>query len=140
MSVLDVSEVILQVGPVGGPYATIEDLQSYEATHGQEGDARVRVFGQASPYVRAGDLIDSYSFDGLYNPDDTEGQNVLRASRDNGTTMEIRVLPEGADVGDVGYKQECRCTEYTDSAEADGDFVACSFTLEAVGVRNSVTL
>lgn len=140
MSVKDVSDVILQVGPVGGPYATIADLRSYDATHSQENDSKVRVFGQASPYVRAGDLIDAYNFSGLYNPEDTNGQNVLRSSRDNGTTMAIRIMPEGVDSGDDGYMQEVRCTEYAENAEADGDYVQCSFTLDAVGARTSVTI
>lgn len=133
---IDLQDTVVKVAAPGATpvFATIANVRGYNATHGTEGEARVRVFGQASPYVRAGTLTDSYSLNGLYDPADTGGQNVLRTARDNGTTVLLQVLPNGT----AGYQQECRVTEYTDSGDADGEYVEASFDLEAVGARTTV--
>lgn len=137
---LDVSDVLVQVAAVeAGPFATIEDIQSYSGTHGTEEATRTRVFGKAQPHVRAGDDTDDYDLSGLYNPDDTGGQNVLRDARDNRTTVWLRVMPTGDTVGAAGYLQECNVTEYSDSGDADGDYIECAFSLEGVGPKTNVT-
>lgn len=141
MPPIDVSGVLVQIATAeAGPYATIQDVQSYGATHGTEDAARVRVFGKATPYLRAGDDVDDYDLSGLYNPDDTGGQNILRTARDNRTTVWLRIMPTGDTSGDKGYKQQCNVTEYSDSGDADGDYVECSFTLEGVGPKIAVTI
>lgn len=122
------------VAPATPTFAQIADTTGYSATHGSEGVTRTRVFGLATPYLLAGDLTDSYDIKGLYNPGDTGGQNVLRAARDNRTAVLLQILPDGV----AGYQQECRVTEYTDSGDADGDYVECSFTLESSGPRTTI--
>lgn len=131
---IDLQDTIIQVSADDATYANIANATGYSATHGTDGETRIRVFGAANPYVRAGELVDSYSIDGLYDPADTNGQNILRTARDNGTTVFLKVLPDGAD----GYKQECRVLEYTDNGEAEGDYVECSFSLEATGTKSAV--
>jgi hypothetical protein len=130
-----------------GPYATIADLQSWEGTHGEENESRTRVFGRADAYVRAGEDTDEYPLSGLYNPADTSGQNVLRDAKDNRTTVFLRVIPDGFDPeteelvpGATGYTQECRVSEYTDSGDAGGEYVECSFTARGVGTRTAYTV
>jgi hypothetical protein len=135
MAIIDVQDSLIKVGAApAGPFATIEDMTSYSGTHGNEGEARRRVFGRVSPYVRAGANTDEYSLSGLYNPDDTGGQNVLRSARDNRTTVILQVLPNGVS----GYQQECNVTEYSENGDADGDYVEAAFSLTAVGPRTSV--
>lgn len=134
---IDVQDSVIKVSlppPAVASFATIQNVQGWNGTHGTEGGARTRVFGKATPYVRAGDLVDTYSLSGLYDPADTNGQNILRSARDNGTTVLLQVLPNGT----AGYQQECTVTEYTDSGDADGEYVECSFDLEAVGPRTAV--
>jgi len=135
--IIDVQDSIVKVSAAGGTptFATIEDLTSYSGTHGTEGESRTRVFGKTSPYVRSGPNTDEYSLSGLYNPDDTGGQNVLRNARDNRGTVLLQVLPDGV----VGYQQECAVTEYSDSGDADAEWVECDFSLTAVGPRTAVT-
>lgn len=138
---LDVSNVLVQVGAAeAGPYSTIEDVQSYSGTHGTEDATRTRVFGKVNPYVRAGDDTDTYDLSGLLNLTDTNGQNVLRDARDNRNTVWLRVMPTGDAVGEAGYVQECNVTEYTDSGDADGDYVEASFSLEGAGPKQNVTV
>lgn len=136
---IDVQDSVIQiytpaVGATPESYATIQNVQGWNGTHGTEGGARTRVFGRAQPYVRAGEIVDTYSLSGLYDPADTGGQNVLRSARDNGTTIILVVKPNGT----TGYRQECRVTEYTDSGDADGEYVEASFDLEAVGPRTNI--
>jgi hypothetical protein len=148
MAVIDVTNSIVQVAAESaGPYATISDVRSWDGTHGEESETRVRVFGRADPYVRAGDDTDEYSLSGLYNPDDTNGQNVLRDAKDNRTTVFLRVIPDGFDPetedlapGATGYTQECRVSEYGESGDADGDFVECDFAARGVGTRTPYTV
>ena len=133
---IDLQDTIVQISALGVTYATIANVTGYSATHGQDGETRVRVFGLANAYIRAGDLTDSYDLSGLYDIADTDGQNVLRAARDAGTSVFVKVLPDGGD----GYLQECNVMEYTDSGEADGEYVECSFSLEAIGTKSTATL
>lgn len=133
---IDLQDTVIKVAaPSATPaFANILNATGYSAEHGTDGETRVRVFGQATPYVRAGELVDSYSIDGLYDPADTTGQNILRTARDNGTNVLLKVLPNGT----AGYQQECRVLTYTDSGDADGEYVECSFSLEAVGAKTVV--
>jgi len=137
----DVSSVVLQVSAAGVTYATIADLSQYNADHGQESETKIRVFGQANAYVRTGDLTDTYSFSGLYNIGDTNGQNVLRTSRDTRAEIFIQIWPEGNTIssGKKGYKQAVKVTSYTDEGDADGDYVRCSFEMVSTGSRTEVT-
>lgn len=136
MAIVDVSTYLVQVGSVtAGPFATILDMTSGEGTHGEESETRTYVFGQTNPYVRGGADTDEYRIAGLYNPADTTGQNVLRTAKDNDTTIFLVVRPQG--LTSQSYKQECRVTQYTDSAEAgpSGNYVRVSFALRGVGTR-----
>lgn len=140
MSVRDVTDLQVWVSPTGaaGTYALIQDLQSFEGTHGAEDEVRVRVFGNANPYVRTGDDTDDYSLSGLYNPDDTNGQNVLRNAKDAGSSAWLAFIYEGAGAVEKGYTQECKITEYAESGESDGDFVQVSFTAVGAGTRSPI--
>lgn len=134
MAIVDVQDSIVEVGATsGGTFATIEDMTSWEGTHGEENETRTRVFGRANPYVRGGDDTDEYRLSGLYNTADTDGQNVIRSAKDNRTTVFLRVRPAGSVL--LSYQQECRVTQYTDSGDAGGDYVQCSFALRGVGTR-----
>ena len=140
MAIRDVTDFGVFVAAAAiGPFARIADVVSAEATHGSEDVTRTRVFGRADPYVRTGDDTDEYSMDGLYNPDDTGGQNVLRTAKDANTTVFIAIVDDDTPAAEEGYIQECRVTEYTESADADGEYVECSFSLEGVGARTPIT-
>jgi hypothetical protein len=117
-----------------GSPATIVDITSYTATHGREGETRTRVFGQADPYVKPGEIESSYSIDGLYALADTGGQNILKAAYASEDSVWVTILHDGTS----GYKQEAKVTEYSDSASADGEYVEVSFTLTSVGAQTPV--
>jgi hypothetical protein len=137
----DVSDSLVQVAAsASGPWATIEDVQTWDATHGSDAPTRTRVFGRTQPYVRAGDETDTYSLTGLLNLEDVGGQNVLRESRDSRDSIFIRILPAGDDPGARGYTQEIQVTEYTDAGDADGEFVSCSFSADGVGPKVDINV
>jgi hypothetical protein len=134
--VIDVELVTVHIAAAtNGPFALIQDVESYDATHGSEGDTRRRVFGNATAYVRTGELTDEYDLSGLYNPNDTGGQNVLRAARDNRGMVWLAIMHGPA----TGYKQQCNVTEYSDSGDAGGEWIECDFSLSGTGPRVAVT-
>jgi hypothetical protein len=136
--VTDYGIYVSEDGPATGLFYRIMDATSAEATHGSEDVTRTRVFGNPNAYIRAGDDTDEYSIDGLYNPDDTNGQNILRAAHDNNTTVFLAFAHDDTPGAEKGYVQECRITEYSESADADGEYVECSFSAEGVGARVAI--
>jgi hypothetical protein len=146
--IVDVQNSVVQVAATAeGPYATIADIRTWQGTHGEESETRTRVLGRANAYVRGGDDTDEYALGGLYNLDDTNGQNVLRDAKDNRTTVFLRVIPDGFDPetealvpGGRGYTQECRVSEYSDSGDADGEYVEVDFSARGVGTRTPYTV
>jgi hypothetical protein len=126
-------KVAADVAGVPGSFATIADITGYTADHGSEDPTETFVFGSDEPYLKGGTLTDDYSLDGLYNTADTNGQNVLRDSRDLGVECWIQVLHDGTN----GYQQRILVTSYSDNGEREGDWILCSFT--ASGVAGTVT-
>lgn len=121
-----------------GTYTDIGYVRTASATHGSEGLTRTKYLG--GTLYKAGDLTDTYSVAFLLNLSDTNGQNIIRAAHDNGTTVFLQVLPEGTGSGALGYKQEVRVTEFTDSIDVDGEYVEGGFSAESVGTRTDITL
>jgi hypothetical protein len=135
MPVIDTGLVTVHVSAAeNGPFAMIQDVESYDATHGSEGETRRRVFGNEVAYIRTGELTDDYDLSGLYNPTDTGGQNVLRAARDNRGTVWLAIMHGPS----TGYKQQVAITEYGDNGSADGEWVECSFSASGTGPRVGV--
>lgn len=139
MAIRDVSGAAVYISPNNGAgtYTRIEDMTSWDGTHGSEGSTRTRVFGKADPYVRAGDNTDEYSLEGLYNPEDTNGQNILRDAKDAGSDIYIAILDD--ETAETGYTQKIKVTEYTDSGAADGEYIQCTFSAEGNGSRVEIT-
>lgn len=134
--VIDVDDIQVSVSSnvVTPSFSDISDITNYEATHGSEEPSEVRVFHQAEPHVRGGGKTDEYSMDGLLNLSDTNGQNVLRDAYESGDPILLRILPDGTN----GWYQPVIVTEYSDSGEADGDFVRVSFAARRSGARVGV--
>lgn len=136
MAIVDVSgHRFLVAADAISLFSQIEDMVSAEATHGEDTETRTYVLGGGNPYVRGGEDTDEYRVSGLYNLTDAEGQNILRNAKDTEDTVVVRVMPAG--LGEQGYQQECRVTQYSESAEsgAPGNYVRCSFALRAIGLR-----
>jgi hypothetical protein len=116
-----------------GPFAEVEDLTSWGGTHGEDNPTTTYVFGRDEPHEKAGRDTDEYRLAGLYNITDTDGQNVIRDSKDNRTWFVLRIYPGGSSA--KGYQQPVRTTQYEDTGEAGGDYVQCSFACKGVGTR-----
>jgi hypothetical protein len=116
-----------------GPFALLEDMTSWEGTHGEESDTTTYVFGRTRPYVTGGDDTDEYRLSGLYNTGDAGGQDVIRDSRDNREFFAMRIYPAGTSA--KAYQQPVKCTQYVEGAERSGEYVSCSFAARGVGTR-----
>lgn len=123
-----------------GPFAIISEISGGTNTRGVEGTARRYVFNSAAARVKAGRKTSSYTFDGLLDMTDTDGQNVLEDAYANGTDVWVQFLPDStAGVGiKQGWAEKCKVTGYEATSEKEGDFVGVSFTLEGDGVQTDV--
>lgn len=140
MAVVDVSDARVYVSETGsGDWAPIQDATNWNATHGGADVRETFVFDKSSPHVRTGDNTDEYSVQGLYNPGDTNGQNILRTARDNKTTVFIAILHDNTSGAEEGYYQEIRVTQYSDSGDRAGDFVEAGFEGRGVGDKVDLT-
>lgn len=127
---IDVSESNVYIGTSStGPFTALVDATGYALTSGSEGETTVRTFG-GGRYVRAGDDADTYSIDALF---DREGQQVMRAAKLNKTNVWIAVIQDDTIGSEEGFLQECKVTEFTVEAQADGDFVRASFSATGEG-------
>ncbi len=110
-----------------GPFATIADLDNYNWDRSRAQGQQRRVFGNPAPYVQPGSKDSTYGLSGLYNPADTNGQNVLEDAYENGTDIYLQVLPDGED----GWMEKCKVTRYAGNGAAnDQDFVEVQFELQ----------
>lgn len=142
---IDPRNVILAVAAsASGPFAVINDIEDFD--HGRSSGTKSRryVFARATPYVRTGEKTDTFEHTGLYNPADTGGQNVLRNSYENDTSIFLAFITNGEDGelptgNEEGWYQEVQVTEYSESAAADDEFVEVSFSSENVGERVALT-
>jgi hypothetical protein len=136
MPVIDSENTIIEVGATAeGTFAQIDNLTGYTATHGREAETRTRVFGREDAYVKPGERSSTYDINGLYDPADTDGQNVLRDAYESGEDVYLRVLHDG----EAGYLQGVKVTEYSDSATADGEYVEVSFSATSTTGKTTVT-
>lgn len=134
MAVINPEDTLVLVGASSaGPFAPIADMDAMDNTR-TRGDVRRRfVFGSDAAYIKPGDKESSYTISGFYNPADTNGQNVIEAAFESGDDIVIVVAPDGA----AGWMEEGKVTEYTVSAEREGEYVEVSFTFEGNGVRTA---
>lgn len=131
---IDVSQVRIMYGASAtGPWATIADGRTWEGTHGSEGETTIPVFGAAA-YVRQGNNTWAGSFSALFRPDDAS-QQALRTAHDGRTSVFILFVHDPTNGSEKGYLQQCKVTEFSESADAGGDYVEASFTLVGEGAR-----
>jgi hypothetical protein len=123
-----------------GSWGLITDLDTVGLSYGKDAERRRFVFGQEAPYIKAGEKTWGAEMSGLYNPEDTAGQNVLRDAYDDDTTVFLAVVQSGGeydggdfDVADAdGYVIEATITSYSENRTGDGDFVEVSFTAAGI--------
>lgn len=127
---IDVSESNVYIGTsASGPFTALVDATGYALTSGSEGETTVRTFG-GGRYVRAGDDADTYSIEALF---DRDGQQTMRTAKLNKTNVWIAVIQDDTLGSEEGFLQECKVTEFTVEAQADGDFVRASFSATGEG-------
>lgn len=133
---IDVSESNVYVSTsASGPFSALVDATGYALTSGSEGETTVRTFG-GGRYVRAGDDADTYSIDALF---DRDGQQIMRTAKKNKTSVWIAIIQDDTLASEEGFLQECKVTEFTIEAQADGDFVRASFSATGEGELTEIT-
>lgn len=144
---IDPRDVILLVGPSAtGPWAIIRELETFDNTHAREGNEKRYVFGRRQARIRTGAKTSTYDFDGIYDPTDTFGQNVLRDSAENDVAIFYAFVTNGDD-GEMpiqgteeGWLHEVQVLEYTENGDVNStDPIACSFSAESLDDRIPMT-
>lgn len=122
-----------------GTYTALSMARTFSRTAGTEGGSTVRWFGGES--VAAGDPTDTGSMTVFWDPDDTTGQTLLRASRDNGTSVFIQYCPVGTATGAKVRQMEIYVTSYTEGADIDADTIDEDYDFTIVqGSISTITL
>lgn len=111
---------------IGGTYALIGYVTSFNATEGSEGDTSIPYFG--GEVVTSGSRTLEGTFDVIWDLADTSGQNALRTAHRAGTTIALEFSPGGTDTGAPYEKYEAVITEVSRSVAADGDNSNGSFS------------
>lgn len=122
-----------------GTYTSLSMARTFERTAGTEGAARLVWFGGESR--RPGDPVDTGSITVFWDPDDTTGQTLMRASRDNGTTFWIQYCPQGTATGAKVRQMEILVNEYTEGSDVDEDAIGEDYSFDIIpGTISTVTL
>lgn len=122
-----------------GPYTLLSMARTFERTAGTEGASRLTWMGGESR--KPGDPVDSGNITVFWDPDDLTGQALMRASRDNGTTVWIQYCPKGTATGAKVRQMEILVSEYTEGADVDEDAIGEPYTFDIIpGTISTVTL
>lgn len=114
-----------------GEFTIVGYVTSFEMTEGSEGESTTRYFGGA--VIRAGDPTLSGTLPVLWDPQDTDGQQMLRQAKRTGEPVWLQFAPAGTEAGGqestaMGEQFEAHITEVSRSSEAGGDNVTGSFS------------
>lgn len=106
---------------IGGTFTLVGFVTSFTLTEGSEGDTTVYYLGGS--IIRTGNPTAEGSMDVIWDPADTNGQEMLRDAKDAGTTIALEFSPGGTTAGLPFEKWEIVVTEVTRNLTADGDSV-----------------
>lgn len=137
----DAEVTLIKIGTAqAGPFVTVSDLNAHDWTHGREGVTRTRVYGKADAYVKGGAKTNTYTFSGLLDLTDTDGQNVLEDAYEDDDYVWAQLLhaPDAATGERTGILAQVKVTEYSGDGSADGEYVGVSFSLEGTGVTTKI--
>lgn len=112
-------------------YIEVTNMDTYSRTSARDVKS-TKVFNKTRP-IKAPSRItdDSFTIGGLNTPAD-EGQLILAAAAEAGTTVKLRVLPDGVD----GFTQEVLLTSLKDDADPD-DYQKVSYEATAIGDKQA---
>jgi hypothetical protein len=124
---------------LAGTYTVLSMARSYDHTAGTEGGTTLRWFGGTA--IKPGDTVDDGTITVWWDPMDTTGQDLMRASRDNGTTVFIQLAREGTATGAKVRQMEIQVTEYGNTGDVTADGIEETYSYTAVpGTISTVTL
>ena len=114
---------------VAGVYIPVADLNRYSKDRGAD-VSTFRVFNRATPHAVRGTPDETFEVSGFLNTDDA-GQARLRAVEETQTTVNVRVLFDGAN----GFRQPVKVGSYSHSASADPGLQEITMRFTADGDR-----
>ncbi len=110
-----------------GTYVEVTNMDNYSRTSTREVKS-TRVFNKTRPIKTPSRITDdAFQISGLNTPAD-EGQTILKTAEEAGTSVVLRVLPDGVN----GFTQEVLLTQLKDDGTAD-DYQKVAYDCTAVG-------
>lgn len=101
-------------------------------------DEEIYTFGSLNALVSESEDTADIDFTFLFDPADTNGQNILRAAKKDGSSVFIRTLWDG----EAGEQRECRVRSINMDADRNGTgqnkFVRGTLSLRAIGPATTV--
>ena len=123
----------------GGIYNIVGQVRSFDLTEGSDGDTVLRWFGGDA--TKAGAPTMSGTIPVFFDRTDTNGQQILITAKRNGTKVWLQIGFTGVGSGAVVDQFEASITEFSRTADAEGDAVEGSFSFTgAPSTLTQVTL
>lgn len=122
-------DLIIEVEDPGAPGTFVEvgNMNNYSRTSSRDVKS-TRVFNKSRPIKLPSRVTDDgFTFSGLLTDDDA-GQEILKDASEAGTTVNLRVRPNGV----AGFTQEVLLTSLKDDAQPD-DYATVGYEATAVG-------
>lgn len=112
-----------------GTFVEVENMNNYSRTASRDVKS-TKVFNKTRPIKSPSRITDdSFSLSGITTDDDA-GQQILADAAEAGTSVTLRVRPNGV----AGFTQEVLLTQIKDDAQPD-DFATVAYEATAVGER-----
>ena len=129
---------VLISSTLGGTYTCLEGVLTYDDSESGTDDTNYYVMCEESPIVETGTDDTTLELTGLYDLSAPQ-QVILRAARTSGTTIYVRVLPDGED----GWTQPMVVTRLNTRADVNGTalakYVQWTATLASAGAKVAYT-
>ena len=113
----------------GGVYNIVGQVRSFDMTEGSEGDTTLRWFGGDA--TKAGAPTMTGTIPVFFDRGDTNGQQILITAKRNGTKVFLQIGFQGVAAGAVVDQFEATITEFSRTADSEGDAVEGSFSFTA---------
>lgn len=119
------SDAIIHIGVTSSPTTPVGSLNQWENPRSRPETTRAYYMEPKQTFV--GESEDTLQLQGDYNQGDA-GQAIIRTAYKNGTTVFVKVLPDGTN----GFTQEFRVSQSPTRGPSPDDPPGCTFNFVAV--------
>lgn len=121
-----------------GSYSLLANGRTFSADFSNTSDEEDYVFGSDDPIISAGDKQRTFSVTALFDPADTNGQNLLRTAYDTDGTIFIARLTDNTPGSEQGYTVPCTVTKIGEQANREDRWAEHTFEFKATAAPTTL--